>query len=76
MQRVVDTPPAELYPLADDEILIWKTGGTVEIDGMEIEMAELNVPPYELSKKYLLVLALDPAKQAGTVEVMRKETKG
>jgi hypothetical protein len=68
-RRVVDTPPAELYPLANDEILIWKTGGTVEIDGMEIEMAELNVPPYELSKKYLLVLALDPAKQAGTVEV-------
>lgn len=70
-QRVsqIDSPPAELYPLASDEILIWKTGGTVEIDGMEIEMAELNVPPFEQSRKYLLVLALDPAKQAGTVEV-------
>ena len=68
-RRVVDTPPAELYPVANDEILIWKTGGTVQVDGMEIEMAELNVPPYELSKKYLLVLAFDPAKQAGTVEV-------
>lgn len=69
MQRVVDTPPAELYPLANDEILIWKTGGTVEVDGMEIEMTELNVPAYEQSKRYLLILAVDRARQAGTIEV-------
>ena len=65
----IDSPPAELLPLASDELLIWKTGGTLEIDGMEIEMQELGVPPFENSKKYLLILALDPAKQAGTVEV-------
>lgn len=65
----IDSPPAELLPLADDEILIWKTGGTVEIDGMEIEMKDLEFPPFENSTKYLLLLALDPAKQAGTVEV-------
>ena len=65
----IDSPPAELLPLASDEILIWQTGGTVEIDGMEIEMQNLEFPPFENSKKYLLVLALDPAKQAGTVEV-------
>jgi hypothetical protein len=65
----IDSPPAEFLPLANDEILIWKTGGTVIIDGMEIEMKDLEFPPFENSKKYLLVLALDPAKQAGTVEV-------
>ena len=65
----VDSPPAELFPLDSDEILIWKTGGTVEIDGIEIEMEELGVPPFEKSKKYLLILASDPAKQAGHVEV-------
>ena len=65
----IDSPPAELLPLADDEILIWKTGGTVEFDGMEIEMKDLKLPPFENTKKYLLVLAFDPAKQAGTVEV-------
>lgn len=65
----IDSPPAELLPLASDEILIWKSGGTVEIDGMEVEMQNLEFPPFENSKKYLLVLALDPAKQAGTVEV-------
>lgn len=65
----IDSPPAELLPLASDEILIWKTGGSVELDGMEIEMEDLEFPPYEFSKKYLLVLALDPAKQAGTVSV-------
>lgn len=65
----IDSPPAELLPLASDEILIWKTGGTVEIDGMEVEMQDVEFPPFEKSKRYLLVLALDPAKQAGTVEV-------
>ena len=65
----VDSPPAELLPLAHDEILIWKTGGSVEIDGMEIEMEDLEFPPFEKSKKYLLVVAVDPAKQAGHVEV-------
>ena len=65
----IDSPPAELYPLANDEILIWKTGGSVELDGMEIEMEDLGFPPFENSKKYLLILAFDPAKQAGTVEV-------
>jgi hypothetical protein len=65
----IDSPPAELYPLANDEILIWRMGGTVEIDGMEIEMEDVGFPPFENSKKYLLILAFDPAKQAGTVEV-------
>lgn len=65
----IDSPPTELLPLASDEILIWKTGGSVELDGMEIEMENLEFPPFENSKKYLLVLALDPATQAGTVEV-------
>jgi hypothetical protein len=65
----IDSPPAELLPLADDEILIWKTGGTVSLEGMEIEMKDLEFPPFENSKKYLLVLALDPVKRAGTVEV-------
>jgi hypothetical protein len=65
----IDSPPPELLPLANDEILIWKTGGSVELDGMEIEMEDVGFPPFENSKKYLLILAFDPAKQAGTVEV-------
>lgn len=65
----IDPPPAELLPLASDEILIWKTGGSVEMDGMEVEMQELPFPPFEFSKKYLLILALDPVKQAGALEV-------
>lgn len=65
----INSPPAELLPLADDEILIWKTGGTVVSDGMEIEMKDLDFPPFEKSKKYLLVLGFDPEKQTGTVEV-------
>lgn len=70
-QRVspVDSPPAELLPVAHDEILVWKTGGSVEIDGIEIEMEEVGFPPFEMSRKYLLVLAVDPAKQAGHVAV-------
>lgn len=65
----IDSPPTELYPVASDEILIWKTGGSVEIDGMEIEMEDLVFPPFENAKKYLLILDFDPAQQAGTVAV-------
>ncbi|HXQ35255.1 MAG TPA: hypothetical protein VN843_14660 [Anaerolineales bacterium] len=70
-QRVakIDSPPAELLPVASDEILIWKTGGAVELDGMEIEMEEVGFPPFEKNKKYLLVLAVDPTQRTGTVEV-------
>ena len=32
-------------------------------------MENLEFPPFEISKKYLLVLAADHAKQAGTIEV-------
>ena len=67
--RVVDSAPAELFPLADDEILIWKTGGVVEIDGMELEMEEVGFPPFEKSQEYFLVLAHDYAKKTGNVEV-------
>jgi hypothetical protein len=67
--RIVDPAPRELLPLAQDEVLVWKTGGSVELDGMEIEMEEVGFPPFEKSKKYLLVLALDHAKRTGNVEV-------
>jgi hypothetical protein len=65
----IDSVPAELLPLASDEILVWKTGGSVEIDGMEIEMEEVGFPPFEKSKKYLLIIAVDHAKQAGRIQV-------
>jgi len=65
----IDSVPTELLPLASDEVLVRKTGGSVEIDGMEIEMEEVDFPPFEKSKKYLLLLALDHAKQAGSIQV-------
>ena len=65
----IDAVPGELLPLASDEILVRKTGGSVEIDGMEIEMEEVGFPPFEIGKKYLLLLAIDHAKQAGHVQV-------
>lgn len=70
-QRVtsIESPPAELLPLANDEILVWKMGGSVEIDGMQVEMEEVGFPPFENSKRYLLVVAVDHDKQAGIVEV-------
>lgn len=64
-----ETIPAELLPLENDEILVSKLGGVIEIDGLDIEMKEVGFPEFEVSRKYLLFLALDPTTRSGYVDV-------
>lgn len=64
-----ETLPEELLPLEKDEILVSKLGGVVEFEGLEIEMKEEGFPEFELSRKYLLFLALDPTTRSGYVDV-------
>ena len=40
----VDSPPADLLPIANDEILVWKTGRSVENDDLEIEGKKWGFP--------------------------------
>ena len=53
--------PTQLLPVNDGEFLMQRIGGTINIEGVEVRSAEPNVPAFQPSGKYLLVLSLDPA---------------
>ena len=64
---VPPSPPATLLPLSPGEFVLPKTGGTVNIDGVELRQLVEDYPEYELNQKYvLLLLKLYPAGVAQT----------
>ena len=50
-------PPQEMLPLAHDEILVPKIGGTVIVDGVEVTMVNSVFPDYKMAQDYLLLLS-------------------
>jgi hypothetical protein len=61
------TAPSTLLPLQSGEFLIPKTGGTVNIDGVDVEQADDSFPEYELNQRYVLLINLYPSGVARTV---------
>ena len=55
------TVPEELSPIKDDEFVIHREGGRVTIDGVEVTGSEENIPELKKSRKYLLLLSLNPS---------------
>ena len=55
------SPPAILLPLLPGEFLLPKTGGTVNIDGVEVQQLVEDYPEYELNQKYVLLIFLYPS---------------
>lgn len=64
---VLPSPPATVLPLSPGEFLVPKTGGTVNIDGVEVQQYLQDYPEYELNQKYLLLLMLYPSGVARTM---------
>jgi len=60
-------PPVSQLPLNSGEFLIPKTGGTVNIDGVEVEQHTEEFPEYEFQQQYLLLINLYPNGTARTV---------
>jgi hypothetical protein len=60
------TPPSTILPLSPGEFLLPKAGGTVNIDGVEVQQFVEDYPEYELNQKYLLLIALYPSGVART----------
>jgi hypothetical protein len=48
--------PATVLPLLPGEFLLPKTGGTVNIDGVEVQQFVKDYPEYELNQKYVLLI--------------------
>lgn len=63
----LSNPPATLLPLQSGEFLMDKAGGTVNIDGVEIEQTGDGFPEYEFNQRYLLLVFLYPNGTAGTI---------
>lgn len=63
---VSSAPPSTLLPLQSGEFLIAKSGGIVNIDGVEVEEIDEFYPAYELNQKYVLLSHLYPSGAART----------
>lgn len=61
------SPPEEVLPLAEDEILVLRSGGTVDVEGVKVTAIEPGFPAFKNSQKYLLFLSLDPTRKIGSV---------
>jgi hypothetical protein len=64
---VLPSPPATLLPLSQGEFLLPKIGGTVNIDGVEVQQFVEDYPEFELNQEYVLLIALYPSGLARTV---------
>jgi hypothetical protein len=60
------TLPSTLLPLQSGEFLIGKSGGIVNIDGVEVEEVDEFYPAYDLNQKYVLLIHLYPSGAART----------
>jgi len=63
---VLASPPATVLPLSAGEFLLPKTGGTANIDGVEVQQFVEDYPEYELNQKYVLLITLYPSGVART----------
>lgn len=54
------TPPNEILPVNNDEFLLPKYGGTLDVDGVEVTKGESDFPPFPEDKNYLLFIMKSP----------------
>ena len=59
----VDQAPVALLPLASDEILVRRGGGSIVIEGVGITEIEADFPDLVLNQPYLLFLMANSTKQ-------------
>jgi hypothetical protein len=63
------SPPEGMSPLQEDEILIPRPSGSVEIDGVRVISVESGFPPFMRSKKYLLFVQFDSSGRVGMLRM-------
>lgn len=63
------SPPEGMSPLQEDEILIPRPSGSIEIDGVRVTSVESGFPPFMQSKKYLLFVQLDSSGRVGVLRM-------
>src|SRR5207247_10622106 len=59
--------PTGLLPVAENEILILRRGGTISVEGIVIDMPYAIFPEFELSKQYLVFASLAQGGSVATI---------
>jgi hypothetical protein len=62
-------PPAEFLPVADDELIVPRSGGTATVEGVEVTLEESGFPEFSLGRKYVLFLQADRARKVARTEL-------
>lgn len=62
-------PLPDMLPLNEDEILVPKGGGVVELDGVKLRCVDPEFPEFEKSKRYLLFLDLNKSTKVGALKM-------
>jgi hypothetical protein len=63
------TPPPDMLPLQEDEILVPVGAGVMTIDGVEVSWGEPGVLGFGQHQKYLLLLCVDPVTRIATINL-------
>jgi hypothetical protein len=56
--------PEDMPSIGSDEFFVVDAGGALNINGVEITQISHSIPPFEIGKKYLLVVSLTPSRVA------------
>jgi hypothetical protein len=61
--------PPQMLPVASDELLIPRNGGSVKVDGVSLIAEEVSFSQFRISHKYLLFLQIDPSKNVALLKM-------
>ncbi|HKV36063.1 MAG TPA: hypothetical protein VJP89_17115 [Pyrinomonadaceae bacterium] len=67
-ETIKEIPP-EVLPVNENEVLIVRYAGKLEVDGVNVRSEDLTFPDYQLNQKYLLFLTLDLNSRIASVEL-------
>jgi hypothetical protein len=59
--------PSDLQPAQTDQLWVFKPGGILQRNGVQLVADELSFPAYSFGQRYLLILYLDPTARSGAI---------
>jgi hypothetical protein len=59
--------PADMAPPQSDQLLVWKAGGRLTRNGVQLFGEEPAFPEFVFGQRYLLILYLDPISRGGDI---------
>lgn len=61
--------PPEVLPVNEDELIVKRGGGSLDIDGVRVYVQDASFPDYEIGQRYFLFLIVDLNSRMASVEL-------